>query len=289
MHPFIWFLAGGGCFFVGVGLVVLAAVVSFLRRGMLRNIVIYLVCLAGVLLVFASATPLANWFYIAWGVVSFGFLLFVMIDIRRRFPIGKVLAAATVCLCVGACLAELPFHLMPKVSASGYDTVYVIGDSISAGLGTVEERTWPRILRDEKGMRMIDRSRAGATVSSALRRQIGGLDGENMIVVVEIGGNDLLGITATPCDQFEEDLRAILTAARSPKRIVVMLELPLLPWHRKYGRIQRRLAREFNAVLVPKRVLAPVFAADGATSDGMHLTEKGQELIADKLWAVWGR
>lgn len=257
--------------------------ISAMKKGLLRNVIVYLLSLMGTFLVALSATPLPRAFYVFWGAVVLGWLVCLAVFSNKWTVAGLAMAAAG--LCVAAILVEAPYRSAPKI-AGQYGRLCVIGDSVSAGMGNAQEQTWPRILSAE-GIEVIDHSRAGATVSSALRRQVGGLP-ENAIVVLEIGGNDLLGVTPTPHAEFERDLRGLLKATSVCGRTLVVLELPLLPWHVGYGRIQRRLASEFDAVLVPKRFLAGIFAAENATSDGIHLTAQGQRLMADRMRTILG-
>ncbi len=101
------------------------------------------------------------------------------------------------------------------------------------------------------------------------------------MILLEIGGNDLLG-RPTPAE-FERDLNELLLAVCKPDRLVVMLELPLLPLQAPYGRIQRRLAGEHGVYLVPKRFLAKVLGAPGSTMDGLHLSPRGSQLMAETM------
>lgn len=64
------------------------------------------------------------------------------------------------------------------------------------------------------------------------------------------------------------------------KRQLVLFELPLPPFYNSYGKIQRDLAKKYKIPLIPKRFLGYVFATEGATSDGLHLTAKGHKLLA---------
>jgi lysophospholipase L1-like esterase len=104
------------------------------------------------------------------------------------------------------------------------------------------------------------------------------------VVLVEIGGNDLLNGTSP--DEFERHLRALLAALRRPGRTVVMLELPLVTFFAGYGRAQRALAEEYGVFLVPKRIFAGVLAAPGATADGLHLSAAGTRLMAERLLPI---
>jgi lysophospholipase L1-like esterase len=59
-----------------------------------------------------------------------------------------------------------------------------------------------------------------------------------------------------------------------------MFELPLPPFCNAYGQAQRRLAREFGAYLIPKRIFAGVLTRAGSTADGIHLSPKGHGEMA---------
>jgi len=283
MPPFVWFLASGDAFFVGMILILCAVGISTVRHILLRQFLVYSMSLMGLFLVAVSATPLPRMFYVISAAVILVWLVCVAVTSEKQRSAVRWSAVLAAALCAAAIIAEAPCRRMPKITGQ-FETLCVIGDSVSAGMGNDTEQTWPRLLRGQ-GIEVIDRSRAGATVSSALRRQVDGLP-ENALIVLEIGGNDLLSATATPYSDFDRDLRKLLESASGRRRTVVLLELPLLPWHTEYGRIQRRLASRFDAILVPKRFLAGIFAAEGATSDGIHLTAEGQRLMAKQMQAI---
>ena len=279
----IWFCAAGYSFFVGTGSILLAILLSVFRKKLWSNLVIYALTFVGAFLIFLSATPLPIWFYIAWTAGVIAWLLLVALRVASK-------SAALVCivpasLSLMALFAELPFHLMPSVPQEGFERLYIIGDSVTAGIGGVKEQTWPKILRKKYGVDIVDLAESGATVASAMR-QAAQVDSPNAIVLLEIGGNDHLA--PTPHKLFEQSLRRLLKTVSNPKRRVVMLELPLLPWHIEYGRIQRRLAKEFNATLIPKRFFVSVVSSKDATPDLGHLSASGHKLMAKAMWSLLG-
>ena len=166
-----------------------------------------------------------------------------------------------------------------------YEVVYVIADSITAGIA-VEEKTWPVLFRERHGVEVVDLSRGGDTVKTALHA-VGRVTRSNALVIVEIGGNDFLS-KRTPIAEFEKTLDELLTGLAVPGRRVVMMELPLPPLHNGYGMAQRRLAKRHGVVLIPKRHFANILAPDDATVDGLHLSQKGQDAMADMLWGIVG-
>ena len=73
-------------------------------------------------------------------------------------------------------------------------------------------------------------------------------------------------VGGTPAAEFESDLAELLAVCRGDKahpRTVVMMELPVMFGMWRFGVIQRRLARRYQVVLIPKRVLC-----------GDHLVER---------------
>ncbi len=279
----VFHVASGQSFFTGAVCLIVAVCLTASNAQrhirMARNV---LVCLGGIF-VSVSATPLSPWFYLLLLMTSLVWLVGEACGgrVSGRLVIGLRIAAAVVWVAAG--LVELPYHLSPTVPQLGHPVFGIIGDSVTAGIGAEKAVTWPRIFADRYGVVVHDHSLAGANVASALR-QASFISSEERLVLLEIGGNDILG-EATPAE-FEAGLARLLSAVRRPGRVVVMLELPLPPTYNAYGRIQRRLAREYNALLVPKRILLGVLQRQGTTLDTIHLAKAGHQAMADAVWNV---
>lgn len=269
------FFAGGACMIVGV-LLTMCRPVAW--RSLLSRALVGL----GVMLIVLSSTPLHAALYIWWGAIIVTWAVARLRSCRPELQHG--LASLLVAITTSALLWELPDRRLPVVRATMPQTVYVIGDSLSAGMG-LRERTWPKALHAPGQIEVIDLSRAGATVASAVQqaRQVGA---GPAIVFVEIGGNDLLG-TTRPLE-FERGLREVLGLVSRPDLHIVMFELPLPPFSNAYGRIQRRLAAELGITLLPKWVLGRVIGSDSTTLDGLHLSDAGHELMAQTIRQVLG-
>ena len=133
-------------------------------------------------------------------------------------------------------------------------------------------------------MPVISHAQMGATVRSA-QQQATHLPESPCLVIVAIGGNDLLGPTTDV--EFAERLETLLKQVSRPNRTLLMLELPLPPLRNEYGRIQRSLAQQYRVVLVPKRVMASVLTGPEATFDSIHLTTQGHAAMAAAMrWYV---
>jgi acyl-CoA thioesterase-1 len=284
MGPLVIFFAGGTAFLVGAVVVTVAVT---LRAAIRRRWAAALgagLSLLGTAAVALSATALPVWLYAVWGIPLTAWLFMPARGKRGR---ARAIATEGALLLLTICAVgfELPFELRPQISPAHYSRLYVVGDSITAGIGREGGHTWPTILQTEHHVNVVDLSHAGFGCAEELRR-IRNVPLSGGLVLLEIGGNDLLG--RVPPSQFGQDLDALVRHLSGPDRQLVMFELPLFPFDNAYGREQRRIARERHVVLVPKRFFANVLASSGATVDGIHLSETGQRQMAQMVWDLLG-
>ena len=123
---------------------------------------------------------------------------------------------------------EVPYHVMPTMPRLPDAKVFLIGDSLSAGING-EKETWPKLFSRSHDVVIADLSRSGADTADAMRQaeQVN-VSGPAALVLVEIGGNDVL--RADRPEAFERRLDALLAKLRGGGRTVVMFELPLPPF-----------------------------------------------------------
>lgn len=281
MNPVLLSFLDGTTFFVGLLLVGLATGLLLLFENRWVKSGLTTGMLAGAILVVASATPLPMWLYGVWLAVcatALGLALGEWAPMKWK----RVTALVAVLLSVGLAGMEIPWRIMPRVAVNARTTVYVIGDSISAGMG--RDKTWPAMLEERTGLRVVNLAQAGARVEGAIKQAEKVPPGGGSVVIVEIGGNDLLG-KATGAE-FGERLDVLISGLKSKGHDVVMMEIPLVPFMNEYGRAQRTAARKYEAALVPKRVFAAVLGLPDGTIDGLHLSAKGHEAMAHAIQDV---
>ncbi|MEK6249486.1 MAG: SGNH/GDSL hydrolase family protein, partial [Planctomycetales bacterium] len=243
MNWLVYHIVSGHAFFTGVILIAIAAFVSTQSKPVCRPIA-SLSFVIGVIAIVISSTAISNWVYaiaagatVAWLVPGF----------RKKWRIGSAIAMASVWFV--AALIEIPYHITPMLLPAPNRLITVVGDSITAGVeGDKTSATWPKILERQHGLEIQDISHAGDTASLALERART-RDIKSAVVVVEIGGNDLLGST-TPAE-FAHDLDALLSHLVASERQILMFELPLPPFCHSYGRIQRTAAVRYGVMLIP--------------------------------------
>lgn len=284
MNEVVFHIASGQAFFTGSTLVMAVLIVG--RRSKWATRLRLLGLFLGMCLVALSATPFPVPVYAGVGLLTVA----ALIVSGKPAPYSRRIRAltwGTLAVWVGMIAWEVPYHLVPRVpSWNEGTTLYVVGDSVSAGMETPGEVTWPKRLAS-RGVAVRDLSRMGATARSAIA-QAGQIDGPG-VVLIEIGGNDLLGPGSGASSQaFEADLDQMLAACVGEGRMLVMLELPLPPFANGYGEVQRRLAKRYGAVLVPKRLFLRILLTRDATVDGIHLSDAGQDLFAAMVSGVLG-
>jgi acyl-CoA thioesterase-1 len=281
-NALIYHCLSGQAFFSGVVLVQLSWLFAFFQRG--RRLTVFRVVLTctGLILIAVSATPLPAWWYLIAGAITVAWIGFDSAK-KATYPRLKLwLRCATPVVLWMSIAIELPFHLVPKLPVMENPAVFIIGDSLSAGIGGQIE-TWPKLLARWNGIVVHDLSVAGADTTTALR-QAEKVTGPASLVIAEIGGNDIL--RNNPLPTFERGLDALLTRLREGGHSTVMLELPLRPFDNGYGEAQRRLAKHHGVIMIPKRVLIGILTTDGATLDTIHLSARGQELMAQAIWGI---
>lgn len=274
----------GLAFFLGLTLVLAAVAASFGRwRGW--GACSTVLAALGLIVVVLSGTPLPVWYYAFASALTAFWMVCARSKTSHIQRWRRGLAAAVAVTWVLAALYELQFHFMPDLQAVTSRRLYLFGDSLAAGVNDNTAKNWPELLASAHQLNLENYSRAGATTAMALRsaREASFSEG---VVLLEIGGNDLLGSTSV--EQFERDLDALLQQVSQPGVQVAVFELPIPPLHNGYGSVQRRLAAKYYVSLIPKRVLASVIAAEGATIDSLHLSAEGHREMADAAWNVMG-
>ncbi len=279
--------ASGNSLFSGV-IVLLAvwALMTFSERRRNQR-TLRLALFVGVVMIVLSATPFPWWAYSIWGI-----LLGAWLWTTRRLPEkdsgtsrpAHLAGGLFVAACVLAIGAELT-TLSPRLPPGSYQTMYVIGDSITAGLNE-DDLLWPTILADSQHVDVVNLAQPGAMADSAMKQAKLIPDDAGGIVLIEIGGNDML--SGRSSNVYGRDLAALIGAVSTPDRTLMMLELPLAPFSNEYGRVQRRLAREYDVLLISKREFSRVLGMADGTLDGIHLSARGQQLMADTIWKYIG-
>jgi lysophospholipase L1-like esterase len=136
------------------------------------------------------------------------------------------------------------------------------------------------VLADSTHLNITNLALPGATAAEALQ-QAQDVKAPHALVILEIGGNDLLG--GAKAADFRAHLETLLAALRPRAQTIVMFELPLLPFNNGIGEAQRSLADKYHVALIPKRCMTAVIGRAGNTEDGLHLSPEGHKALAQAV------
>lgn len=281
MSIVVQYIADGTTFIAGSLALMVTALLGLSSRQLFRRIAV-LTGLLSVIMIAISSTPLHPAFYAVW-VASF-VAWCVFLNRKTHTDRGKRLTAMFLAGMAGlGLLVEWPTRMRPTLPAQSSRTVVIFGDSVTAGIGENEAETWPSILQRTQDVTVHDFSRMGATLAST-RKRAQSSEFPAALVVLEIGGNDILG--GANSDDFARDLEALLADLSPRAAHIVMFELPLPPFCNAYGRAQRRLAPQYHVDLIPKHVFMHVLAGNDSTLDSIHLSQSGHQLMANEVWPI---
>jgi lysophospholipase L1-like esterase len=271
----LFHFVGGDALYTGAVVLVLG-LLSSRRRGKIAATARDLLGVLGVSMMVMASAPISVVWYVLLGASTLAWLIASHFRRAERSSLAAVTSGALLVIVGYAVAHEALEERFRRPATDPKTTLVVLGDSVSAGI-TGPERAWPAVFGRTFGVDVTNLSRVAARaedlVGVAEHARF-----DHTVVLVEIGGNDLL--FGTPPLEFEAGLRALLGCASSPTSTLVMFELPLWPGRVELGRIQRRLAAEMGVTLVPRRVFAGVLAPPDATVDGLHLTEVGTARMA---------
>lgn len=172
--------------------------------------------------------------------------------------------------------------------------VVAFGDSLTAGLGLLEQEAYPAHLQrkiDEVGYKfeVVNAGLSGDTSAGGLRRLDWALEGDVRILIVAFGGND--GLRGLPVSQMKDNLSTIIDKARERNAVVILAGMEAPP---NFGQEYATAFRQaFRDVALSKRVLfMPFLLKDVAgkselnQGDGIHPNQQGAQMIADNVWTL---
>jgi acyl-CoA thioesterase-1 len=180
------------------------------------------------------------------------------------------------------------------VAADERPVVLFLGDSLTAGYGLPAEEAFPALVQariDATGLayRVVNAGVSGDTSAGGLRRIDWLLKLPIAVLVLELGGNDMLrGLDARA---LAANLQAIVDRTRSahPSARIVVAGMRAAPnlgprYVGAFEAVFPELARASDALLIP-------FLLDGVAGepalnqpDGIHPTAEGHRQIAETVW-----
>jgi lysophospholipase L1-like esterase len=155
--------------------------------------------------------------------------------------------------------------------------VVCFGDSLTYGVGRGEGLAYPDHLAQRLATEVVNAGVSGDTTGQALRRLDAVLAEDPWLVIVELGGNDIL--RRVPLETTERNFNAIVERLLEAGVVPLLIEVRG-PFGRRYARLFDRLEKR-HGVPVIRDVLPDLLLDLRYKSDGIHLNAAGYEVLAD--------
>ncbi len=176
-------------------------------------------------------------------------------------------ALCLLCACAGP---------LPNLDSPGR-TIVCFGDSLTAGVGRGDGPTYPEHLARELGLEVVEAGVPGETASQALQRLEAVLAHDPWLVIVELGGNDIL--RRVPPETTEEALGRIVEGLLDARILPVLLEVRG-PFGGRYRNMFDRLERRYRVPVI-RDVLPRLLVDRRYKSDAVHLNAAGYRRLAE--------
>jgi acyl-CoA thioesterase-1 len=162
--------------------------------------------------------------------------------------------------------------------------IIAIGDSIAAGVGDSQNMGIGVRLANKLDRESVNYGVAGETTTDLVRRLTNLNIAGDSIVVLSIGGNDIIqqvnpGVT-------QNNLENIIEVLATPERLVILLDNrpPFIAGN--YRRVFEQIADSNNQVYLIPNALKEILGNPELSADPIHPNAEGYDLITQRIIAV---
>ena len=172
--------------------------------------------------------------------------------------------------------------------------IVALGDSLTAGLGLVEQQAYPALLQrriDAEGYEfaVVNAGVSGDTTAGGLRRLDWALEGNVRVLIVALGAND--GLRGLSVGEMRKNLTEIIERAKEKNIVVILAGMEAPPnygpeYTAAFRQAYQDVARDQRVLFLPF-LLAKVAGQSGLNQgDGIHPNAAGAAVIADSVWGI---
>lgn len=166
---------------------------------------------------------------------------------------------------------------VPNLDSPG-STIVCLGDSITSGVGAAGQ-PYPALLSEKLGVEVINAGVPGDTSEDGLARVDEVLAQDPWMVIVELGGNDILR-QVTPA-RSEAALRKILDRLLAARVVPVLVEIEV-PFRGRYAEVFERIDDDYDIPVVEDALGEILLDAD-LKADPIHPNAAGQQVLAEAI------
>jgi len=173
----------------------------------------------------------------------------------------------------------------PRLSALPADAVILaFDDSLTEGYGARENESYPAVLQELTGRKVINAGISGEESISGLKRLPGTLEKyKPQLLVLCHGGNDLLRKSDT--NKLESNIRDMIQLARNKNIPVVMLGVPKPGFFLSSFEAYKKIDYPTNVVFI-EDLIPDILGDKTLKSDTVHPNKDGYRVMAENIYSV---
>jgi acyl-CoA hydrolase len=188
-------------------------------------------------------------------------------------PFAKTAALLPLLLLAAACGPDVP-----NLDSPG-KTIVCLGDSITSGVGAEPGQPYPALLAAKLNREVINEGVPGDTAEDGLARVDQALAHDPWMVIVELGGNDIL--RRVPPGRTEAALRQVLDRLLAARVVPVLVELEV-PFAGRYSDVFERIEDDYDIPVV-EEALGEILLDPALKADPIHPNAQGHVELAEAI------
>ena len=187
-----------------------------------------------------------------------------------------------------------PAQVPDDGSAPARPKIVALGDSLTAGLGLLEQQAYPAMLQrrvdaDGYAFDVVNAGVSGETTAGGLRRLDWALEGDVRVLILALGAND--GLRGLSVGAMKNNLVEIIERTKEKGIVVILAGMEAPP---NYGpeytvafrQVFQDVAREQRVLFVPFLLVKVAGQSNLNQGDGIHPNAAGAAIMADTVWGV---
>lgn len=169
-----------------------------------------------------------------------------------------------------------------KLSSDG--TILAFGDSLTAGNGTSSENSYPNVLSQISGHKVINAGISGETTEQGAVRFAQVLQETHpQLVILMEGGNDILR-NINP-QETKHNLESMIKQAQLQHVQIMLVGIPNKNIFSSHAEFYDDLAKRYN-LLLDDSSIAKLEKSPEYKSDEVHFNQQGYKVLAERFYAL---
>jgi lysophospholipase L1-like esterase len=192
----------------------------------------------------------------------------------------KILLNIIVIILLSACGDDAPE--LSRLSSN--DVILAFGDSLTHGNGAKENESYPAVLQQLSGRKVINAGISGEESEPGLKRLPAALEEyKPQLLILCHGGNDLL--RKKDIGKMESNIRQMIQLAKDKNIPVVLLGVPRPGLFLSPYEVYKKIADSTDIIFI-EDLIPEVLGDNALKSDSVHPNKDGYRVMAETIYSV---